>query len=344
MPNLFILLLALLIDFLFGELPRVTHPVVWIGKVISFCERFAPSEPFACFHSRQLPLVIARSGATKQSHSTQDRLREKSSARSQLVYGGAMVLLTILIFTLPVYFLLLYVSQVSPIAYIAVGALLLKPSFSFTELRQTALKIKVLLARDNLEGARARMPALVSREAQNLGKPEVVSATVESVAENTCDSIIAPLLYFLLFGVPGAVAYRVVNTSDAMIGYHGRYEYLGRFAAKLDDVLNFIPARISGLLLVIAAHLCRKDRKNAWRIMLRDHGKTESPNAGWPMSAAAGALRVRLEKVGCYSLGDTNNPLSPDLIASGVKLSEVATLLCVLFCLTMEVTHFVFTA
>jgi len=112
----------------------------------------------------------------------------------------------------------------------------------------------------------------------------------------------------------------------------------------LDDVLNFIPARISGLLLVIAAHLCRKDTKNAWRIMLRDHGKTESPNAGWPMSAAAGALRVRLEKVGCYSLGDTNNPLSPDLIASGVKLAEVATLLCVLFCLTMEVTHFVFTA
>ncbi len=315
MESLFILLLALLLDLLFREPPRAIHPVAWMGKTISFCERFSPSE---------------RS--------------EKSSARSQLIYGGVMVLLTILIFTSPVYFLLLYINQVSPIAYIAVGALLLKPSFSFRELRQSAIKIKVLLARDNLEEARARMPALVSREAQSLGRPELVSATVESVAENICDSVFAPIFYFLLLGVPGAVAYRVVNTCDAMIGYHGKYEYLGKFAAKLDDVLNFIPARISGLLVVMAAHLCRQDRKNAWRVMLRDHGKTESPNAGWPMSAAAGALRTRLEKVGSYSLGNTNNPLSPELIASGVKLADMATLLCVLFYLVVEVMYFVFAA
>jgi adenosylcobinamide-phosphate synthase len=186
------------------------------------------------------------------------------------------------------------------------------------------------------------MPALVSRETQNMGGPEVVSATVESVAENTCDSVVAPLFYFLLFGVPGAVVYRVVNTWDAMIGYHGEYEYSGKFAAKLDDILNFIPARITGLLLVMAAYLCRKDGKNAWRVMLRDHGNTESPNAGWPMSAAAGALRTQLQKAGCYRLGNINNPLSPELIASGIKLAQVATLLCVLFYLIGGVTHLVF--
>ncbi len=308
MECLFILLLALLIDLLFGEPPRVTHPVVWMGKVISFCKRFTPVQ----------------------------------GEHSQVIYGSVMVLLTIFIFTSPVYFLLSYARQVSPLAYILIGALLLKPSFSFRELRQTALKIKLLLTKGNIEEARARMPALVSRETQNMGGPEVVSATVESVAENTCDSVVAPLFYFLLFGVPGAVVYRVVNTWDAMIGYHGKYEYSGKFAAKLDDVLNFIPARITGLLLVISAYLCRKDGKNAWRVMLRDHGNTESPNAGWPMSAVAGALRTQLQKAGCYSLGNKNNPLSPELIASGIKLAQMATLLCVLFYLIGRVTHLVF--
>ncbi len=310
MEILFILLLAVTIDVLFGEPPRVIHPVVWIGKAISLLERFAPSQ----------------------------------NRRAQLAYGGIMVLLTIFIFASPVYFLLLYVKQWNSIAYVIGAALLLKPAFSFKELRYSALEVKMWLTRDNLKEARARMPALVSRETQNLGKPALVSATVESVAENICDSFVAPLFYFLLFGVPGAVAYRVINTWDAMIGYHGKYEYLGKFAARLDDILNFIPARISGLLLVIAAYLCRKDGRNAWRIMLRDHDKTESPNAGWPMSAAAGALRVRLEKAGYYSLGNTNNPLSPQLIGAGIKLAEICVLLWVLLCLTMEVTYFVFAA
>ena len=144
--------------------------------------------------------------------------------------------------------------------------------------------------------------------------------------------------------MPGAIAYRVVNTLDAMIGYHGKYEYLGKVAARLDDILNFIPARISGILLVIAARLCRKDSRNAWRIMLRDHGKTESPNAGWPMSAMAGALRTRLEKIGCYSLGEVNAPLSPQLIASGVKLAGISVILWALLCVIMEVMQFVFVA
>lgn len=309
MELLFVLLLALVLDILLGEPPRAIHPVVWIGKAISFLEKFAPLQ----------------------------------GAQSRLVYGGVMVLLTIFIFASPVYLLLLYMSQVSPIAYIIVGALLLKPTFSLRELHHTALEIKTLLAKDNLRGARGKIPALVSREPQSLGKSALISATLESVAENTCDSFVAPLFYFLFLGVPGAVAYRVINTWDAVIGYHKKYEYLGKFAAKLDDVLNFIPARISGLLLVVAAYLSRKNGKNAWQVMLRDHGKTESPNAGWPMSAMAGALKIRLEKAGCYSLGNANNPLSPQLITSGIKLAGVAALICVLFSLTLEVTYFVFT-
>ena len=310
MELLFILLLALVIDVLLGEPPRAIHPVVWIGKVASFWERFTPIR----------------------------------GMRSQLLYGGGMTLLTVAIFTVSVYFLLVYVSQISTLAYIIIGALLLKSVFSFRELRQAAIDIKLLLTGNDMEGARAKMSTLVSRETQSLGRTALVSATLESVAENLCDSFVAPLFYFLCFGVPGAVAYRVVNTLDAMIGYHGKYEYLGKCAAKLDDVLNFIPARISGLLLVIASYLCKKDSRNAWQVMLRDHDKTESPNAGWPMSAVAGALRVRLEKAGCYSLGETTTPLSPQLIISGTKLAEIVALLWVSLVLVMEVMYSVFIA
>jgi len=310
MNGLIILSLALVIDILLGEPPRAMHPVVWMGKVISFLEKLASPQ----------------------------------GARAQFVYGGVMVLLTIFIFASPVYFLLFYIKQVNLVAYIIIAALLLKPAFSLRELRHAALEVKTLLIKNELKEARAKIPALVSRETQNLGKPALVSATVESIAENICDSFVAPLFYFLFLGVPGAVAYRAINTWDAMIGYHKKYEYLGRFAAKLDDVLNFIPARISGLLLVVAAYISRRDGKNAWQIMLRDHGKTESPNAGWPMSAMAGALRVQLEKVGYYSLGNANKPLFPQLITSGIKLAGVSALLWVLFCLTMEVTYFVFIA
>lgn len=313
MELLLILFLALALDLLLGEPPRPIHPVVGMGRIISFWERLAPSE-----HS------------------------EESNKWALLIYGSGMVLLTISIFTSAVYFLLYYASELSPIAYIIAGALLLKPSFSFRELRRTALDVKKLLADDNLGEARAKMPALVSRDTQALGKPAMVSATIESVAENLSDSFVAPIFYFLIFGVPGAIAYRAANTLDAMIGYHGKYEYLGKVAARLDDILNFIPARISGLLLVIAARLCQKDSKNAWRIMIRDHGKTESPNAGWPMSAMAGALRTRLEKVGCYSLGEVNTPLSPQLIASGVKLAGISVLFWVLLCIAVGVTYFVF--
>jgi len=333
MEGLFILLLALVIDILFGEPPRVIHPVVWMGKVISFWQRLAPTSrpsPDKGRDGRGSPFSPSPS-------SGEGRVR-------QLVYGAVMVLLTICAFASLAYFLLFYMGKISLVAYIITAALLLKSVFSFRELRQIALEIKVLLASDNLKEARTKLPGLVSRETRALGKPALVSATVESVAENTCDSFVAPLFYFLLLGVPGAVAYRVVNTVDAMIGYHGKYEYLGKFAAKLDDVLNFIPARISGLLLVVAAYLSRRAGKRAWQVMVRDHGKTESPNAGWPMSAAAGALEVQLEKVNCYSLGNADNLLSPWIIASGIKLAEVSALLWVSLCLMMEVTHFVFAA
>jgi|YelNatPaOPRAMG01_1025707.scaffolds.fasta_scaffold19101_5 adenosylcobinamide-phosphate synthase len=317
MESLLILTLALAVDVLLGEPPRALHPVVWMGKMISWGERLAPQ-------FQESPTFANR------------------ERRKQVIWGTLITLLTVVVFAAAAYFLLRYLRELSWIAYAVAGGFLLKASFSFKELHGVALEMKGVLARDDLEKARVKASALVSRDVKALGKPQLVSATLESVAENLNDSIVAPLFYFLIFGVPGAVAYRAVNTLDAMIGYHGRYEYLGKVAARADDVLNFVPARISAVLLVAAAWLCRSDARNAWRIMLRDHAKTESPNSGLTMSAMAGALRTRLEKAGYYSLGDVNTPLTPQLIARGVKLVAVSFCLWALFCIAVEVCQIAF--
>ena len=310
MENVIVLFLALVIDLTLGEYPRPVHPVVWLGNVISAELRFAP----------------------------------RSGRRLQLAYGIATVTMTIAVFALAAYLLLTYLRGVNTIAYVLVAAFLLKSTFSVRELRRTALRVKAFLEDKNIIPARLESRALVSRDTSQLDEPHLVSATLESIAENTSDSLIAPLFYFLILGVPGAIAYRVVNTFDAMIGYHGEYEHLGKFAARLDDWLNFIPARLSGLLLVAAAYLCHQDGRNAWQVMVRDHRRTESPNAGWPMSAMAGALRTRLEKAGQYTLGDANHPLSTGLIPRGIRLVEISTLLWAGFCLVMEVMRFVLAA
>ena len=287
---LLIISLALALDLTLGEPPNAIHPVAWMGKVIALLER----------------------GNKNPSHTI------------QFVYGVVMVLFTMALFIAPAYFLLVYLKSISFIGYVIAGAVLLKLTFSLKGLRQAARRIKKLLQNDKLDEARFELRALVSRDTKELAEPLLISATVESVAEGTCDSGVAPLFYFLLLGIPGAIGYRVVNTLDAMIGYHGKYEYLGKFASRLDDILNFIPARITALLLVLAAFVMRRNSRGSWRVALSEHARTESPNAGWPMAAVAGALDVRLEKVGHYQLGKENAPLAPEVIDGSVKLVQVA--------------------
>jgi adenosylcobinamide-phosphate synthase len=165
----------------------------------------------------------------------------------------------------------------------------------------------------------------------------VISAAIESCAENICDSFVAPLFYFAIFGLPGAIAYRIINTFDAMIGYHGDREYTGKFAARLDDVANYIPARISALLIVIASAMTGNSITHALRIMSRDHKKTESPNAGWSMSAMAGSLGVELEKIGQYRLGDNHRSLNFSLIADSQHIMLATAALWGMFIIVKEV-------
>ncbi len=299
MENLFVLPLAILIDLVIGEYHGRLHPVVWMGGVISLLLKISPK----------------RNNAVK------------------FIYGLSIVLFTVVLFSLPVYFLLVYLKGVSLILYIPVAAILLKSCFSAKALDDAVRRVKDMLFKDRIEAARQEISYLVSRDTSSLNRRQITSGAVEVTAESVTDSIVSPLFYWLLLGVPGAVAYRVVNTFDARIGYHGEYEYLGKFAARLDDVLNYVPARISGLLMVISSCPAKMNARRSRSIMLRDHAKTESPNAGWTMAAAAGALGVQLEKTGYYILGDDISPLSVTSISGSLKLMWYSVFIWFVLCM-----------
>jgi adenosylcobinamide-phosphate synthase len=213
-----------------------------------------------------------------------------------------MVILTCTAVTVPLFFGLAYLLSLNPVVYMIISAYLLKNTFALRGLWQAVEGVKMCLRRGDPEGARLKARALVSRDTSDLTGDQLMSAAVESCAENLCDSFIAPLFYFAVFGLPGAIVYRIANTFDAMIGYRGRWEYTGKFAARLDDVLNFIPSRLSALLIVAASGLCRADAAGSWRTLLAQHSRTQSPNAGWTMCAMAGSLGIELEKSGAYTL------------------------------------------
>ena len=211
------------------------------------------------------------------------------------------------------------------LAGVAIG----RATRAWSGLAPALLEVLVLKTTFSLRGLveAARCVERSNRDPSRLDGPLLASATVESLAENLCDSLVAPLLYYVLGGLPAALAFRAVNTMDAMIGYRGEYEHSGKAAARLDDLLNFLPARFAGGLLVFAAALAGGDVGGAWRTLHREHGRTASPNAGWPMSAMAGALGVCLEKPGVYRLGAPLPPSDPAAIDHAVQILRAATLL-----------------
>jgi adenosylcobinamide-phosphate synthase len=280
------------LDRLAGEPPNVLHPVVFLGRAITALERHAPRADGAAF--------LYGTGMTA------------------LVVGGAAlagVVAQRITAMLP-----------APIALVA-DAWLLKTTLSVRALIEAGHEVESCLRHDDLDGARHGLRALVSRDAASLDEEAITSAAVESLAENTADSIVAPLLAYGLGGLPGAFAYRAINTVDAMIGYHGAYEYLGKTAARLDDLANLVPARLGAGLLLAGGALAGGHVKMGLAYLRAYHGRTASPNAGWPMSAMAGLLGVRLEKPGHYILGELSPP--PDLAAidHAAETVKVTTLL-----------------
>ena len=172
------------------------------------------------------------------------------------------------------------------------------------------------------------------RDSKDLEGAQISSSVIESMAENLIDFKLSPILSYALFGVTGAIAFKAVNTLDGMVGFKDEVHlHTGWFSANLDTVINYIPARFTAILIVIASALLGEDYKNAWTIAKRDHARTPSRNHGWPMAAMAGALRVQLEKPDQYILGEPTEQLTPNKILRALKIRNVSLLLCVIFSL-----------
>ena len=306
--NVLVILLAVALDLLLPEPPAIIHPVVWMGKAISAFERVAPAGPVA-----------------------------------GLFFGCAVVIVIVGISSGVAWFAVTALSAVGPVAYVIGGVVMLRISFTVRGLVSAAGRTRRALERGHLDEARESLESLVSRDAEDLSASLVAAAAIESVAENTTDSFIAPWLAFAVFGVPGAVAFRAINTLDSMLGTRGRYEYFGKTAARLDDVVNMIPARLSALLLLISGGFGRLPLARGWRTMLRDRHLTASPNAGWTMGAMAGLLGVRLEKPGHYCLGEgLREPDAEDIGKSMAMVKQTAALGVVAIVIVLAVRHAIF--
>jgi adenosylcobinamide-phosphate synthase len=294
MSALALLGLAVVFDVAMGEPPAAVHPVVWMGRAIAFCER----------------LLIARGRI------------------AQFVAGGAMAVCIPALFA----FIAWHVDAIlhgHPLLGIVVGAFLLKTTFALGALVRAAWAVREAVSLDHIDEARIGLRALCSRDASTLTAPELVAATIESLAENASDSFVAPLFWFALCGLPGAMFYRAVNTLDSMVGYHGRYEWFGKVAARLDDAMNFVPARLTAWLLISGGALAGFDVLRASRVLARDGALTESPNAGRPMAAMAGLLGLELAKAGHYRLGDAVEVLEPRQIDRASRVTLFASVLAV---------------
>jgi adenosylcobinamide-phosphate synthase len=192
----------------------------------------------------------------------------------------------------------------------AIAILLIFMSLSVRSLAQAAKKVYVPLKADNINRARRQLGQIVSRETTTLDRDGVIRGTVETVAENTVDGVISPLFYALIGGAPLAWAYKAINTLDSMVGYKDeRYLKFGWFSARLDDLVNFIPARLGGVIIPLAALLTGKDGRRSLETVLKDKRKAASPNAGFPEAAFAGALGIQLGGQNIYHGRVSNRPL-----------------------------------
>lgn len=278
------LVLAFVADLAFGEPPGAVHPVAWMGSAIARGQDWALSGTGARQFARGAAVTISVCGIS-----------------AAVSYGIVRPLAR------------------WPAADLLVTALALKPLFAARALRDAAFVVRDALDRGELAQARRGLSSLCSRDATALAPPALTAATVESLAENASDSIVAPLFFYGVFGLPGAAFYRAANTLDAVIGYRGRFERVGKFAARLDDVLNLIPARLTAGLLLCAG-LGRGSVQRGASVLRRDGARTESPNAGRPMATMAGLLGVELAKDGAYRLGDALRPIETRDITEAWRL------------------------
>ena len=296
-----IIFFALTIDFTLGDPKNKFHPTAWLGSLIA---KITPS--------------------LKNSSNT----LEKLGGIILIIISSAIVVSLIIL--LDVGINMITTDYLSIIISIIVGGILLKTTIAIKGMEKHALAVVNSLENNNIISARNNLSMIVKRNTKDLDKNHVFSGVVESISENTVDGITGPLFYFGLFGLPGAFVYRIINTADSMIGYKTNiFKNIGWFAANCDTILNYIPSRLTGFVMIFRAMILGYDWKRSYKIMIRDGGKTQSPNAGYPMAAIAGALGTRFEKIDHYFLGDGKVSFSKEHVKSTITLMKVTS---IIFC------------
>jgi adenosylcobinamide-phosphate synthase len=289
--------LAFFIDLTFGELPDRFHPTLWMGKIIERLKTALKHE----------------------------------NPRIEIIHGVFLCLIVLTLFVVPVSFILLLIREtLGRLPYIVVSAIMFQTTFAIKCMKQYTLPVAEAVKKKDYNKAKELLPFIVRRNPNNLTDQHIVSAAVETIAEGTTDGITSPFFYFALFGVPGAVAFRVINTLDSMVGYKDQEHInIGWFSAKMDTIANYIPARLTAILMILSAILLRENWRKSWIILKRDRKNTASPNAGWTIATMAGALNIKLEKPSFYEIGDTAN-LEPKHIKKALQMMILTSILFVI--------------
>lgn len=299
------LFLGIILDFILGDPHGWYHPVIGMGKVITKTE-------------------------------TAVRNIFPKSKKGERI-GGALLAVVVIFVSVAIPAVLLYAAyRLHPAVGVMLEAILCYTMLAAKSLKTESMKVASALEKEGLEAGRKAVSMIVGRDTQRLDETGVVKAAVETVAENTSDGVIAPLLFMGIFGALGGFFYKAINTMDSMIGYKNEnYRYFGTAAAKLDDVVNFIPARISALMMILSAFLCKMDGKGAFRIFKRDRYKHASPNSAQTEAVMAGALGVQLAGDAWYfgvkhekpTIGDNNRPIEILDIKRSNQLMYVTTII-----------------
>ncbi|WP_070001202.1 adenosylcobinamide-phosphate synthase CbiB [Cellulosilyticum sp. I15G10I2] len=266
--HLLIIILAYILDLVFGDPYAFPHPVRFIGKLTRLVEK---------------------------------QVRKHMKKGLSLKIGGGILWLVVVGTTYFMVYGIVKVSQGQPLIYITTNTLLIYTTLATKCLKDEAVKIYQTLCTGSLEASRMQLSFIVGRDTTELSEKEIIRATVETVAENTVDGIIAPLLYAFIGGAPLAFAYKAINTLDSMVGYKNeKYKDIGFVSAKMDDVANFIPARITSILMMLASFLLGLDARASIKIAIRDRKNHKSPNCAYPEGSVAGALGVQLGGTNTY--------------------------------------------
>ncbi|MFQ6066520.1 MAG: adenosylcobinamide-phosphate synthase CbiB [bacterium] len=311
------IVLAYLLDLIFGDPRWLPHPVRGMGKLAEFLEKKLRNTSALFLRGPQEPSFRLRRQASPESHCRETHLgtginshTSRKSVSTEVLAGMIIAIAVVGSVYAGSFFAIRFAEQTNRWAGFALSTLLIFTTLSTRSLGREARSVYRSLKSGNIKEARKKLSFIVGRDTQALNQDEIIRATVETVAENSVDGIISPLLYAALGGAPLALAYKAINTLDSMIGYKNeRYLYFGWFSAKLDDVANYIPARLSILLVPLASLILRKRTLSALYTILRDGKKSPSPNAGIPEAGFAGALGIQLGGVNYYQRERISKPI-----------------------------------